>query len=163
MSLFIYITAGQRTFTSAGLDPQPGTNSLWLCVFVFALGPCDCLRSKCVVLCKYIVVFFVVCNCAPWTVSLSVMGSVRLINIIIIIMIIMSPLAMFSACRARGDPATVPGPGHPPAARSPVLLPPPAHRRGRGRPSRPPHPLRSTPADQSLRGALLLVPGYSGM
>ena len=54
------------------------------CVFVFACGMCDCL-SKCVVLCK---LYIIVCkilralNC-----FLFVMGSVRLINIVIIIII----------------------------------------------------------------------------
>ena len=77
-------SAGQRAFTSAGpstwnLLPltlrqipthEPSTfgsqvqrSNLW------ANRHPHCL-SKCVVLCKYIVVFFVVCNCAPWTVLL---------------------------------------------------------------------------------------------
>ena len=39
------------------------------CVFVFARGVCDNCLFKCVVSCKYIVAFFVVCNCAPLTAS----------------------------------------------------------------------------------------------
>ena len=89
-----------RSWTSTGsVDTQWPTllltgslilSSRWIsnCVCVHLRVCVNCSRfmrlSKCVVRCKYIV-FFVVCNCAPWTVSFFLMGWVCLMNIIIII------------------------------------------------------------------------------